>query len=177
MQSLSSALNTAYGYAVQKPAWFIEVVLQGSTQWRSTYATVTWDSKSWTVDDIDLRDIRVGALEVSGSLVFGNGDNYWGGIALGEGFQDKRIRIWGYDGSMTSPAVGDPFLLCDAVGGRGSVSPTGGRVTVDLRDACAYKYGPRARINYAYGFRQLIPAGKIFYINGQKYVIERRNNG
>lgn len=170
MRTLSAALNTAYGTPVQRPAWLVRIDLT-SVQYRSTYSTVTWDSHSWTADDINVVGLRVGALKVSGSLVFGNADDYWGGVALTEGFTDKRIRIWGYDASIASPAAGDPVLVCDAVGAGCDVTTQG--VRVQLRDACEYRMGPRATISPAFGFARYLPSGRTITINGVSYVLER----
>lgn len=170
MRTLSSALNTAYGLPVQKPAWLVEINTT-VVQRRSSFSTVTWDSQNWTADDVNVSGLRVGALQVAGSLVLGNADDYWGGVALGEGFTDKRIRIWGYDASIAAPAASDPVLVCDAVGAGCDVSTDYVRVT--LRDAAEHRHGPRATISPAFGFARYLPAGRTITINGVSYKLDR----
>ncbi|HQR12802.1 MAG TPA: hypothetical protein PLW68_15885 [Casimicrobiaceae bacterium] len=171
MRSLSSALNTAYGYAVQKPAWFVEVSFAAATEYYSSYSTVTWNSQSWTARDIDVSSIRVGALEITGAIVFGNADDVMGAKALASYFQNRRIRIWGYDGSMVSPAVGDPFLFCDGIGGGASIAAD--RVSVAIHDFIEAVEGPRTTVSPAFGFYTYLPAGKVIRINGIDYTVER----
>lgn len=172
MRTLQSALTTAYGGPVQRPAWFVEITLNGSTEYRSSYSTVTWNSHSWTQTDIDVGQLRVGALEVDGEISFGNADDYFGGLALGEGFTDKRFRIWGFDGSIASPGVSDPVLVCTAVGG-GSRFAGMNEVVVSLRHKCAYQVSPIKTVSPQWGFSVMLPEGRTFAINGQTYVIER----
>jgi hypothetical protein len=170
VRTLSSALNTAYGNAVQKPAWLIRIDL-ASPIYLASHTTVTWESQAYTAADVNISSLRVGALKVAGSLVFGNADDVYGGIALTEGFTDKRVRIWGYDASIASPAADDPVLVCDAVGAACEVMPD--RVRLNLRDACEYKSSPRDVVSPAFGFGRYLPAGRAITINGQSYVIDR----
>ncbi|HQR22190.1 MAG TPA: hypothetical protein PKV98_15070, partial [Burkholderiaceae bacterium] len=72
MRSLSSALDAAYGYPVQAPAWFIQVDYAAGAERYSSLRTTPWKSQSWTQRDVDVSSIRVAALEISGSIVFGN---------------------------------------------------------------------------------------------------------
>lgn len=171
MRTLSATLTTEYGKPVQRPAWLIEITLT-STERRASHTTVTWNSQTWTATDVDVSGLRVGALEVSGSLVFGNADDYWGAVALTEGFTDKRVRIWGYDAGIASPAVGDPVLVCDAVGAECDVSTD--RVRLALRDASEYKIAPRAVVTPAFGFARYVPANRVLTINGVSYSIDTR---
>lgn len=170
MRTLTTALTTALGAAVQRPAWLVEIGLT-STLRLSSFGTVSWDSQTWTAADVNVASLKVGALKISGSIVFGNADDTYGAIALTEGFTDKRIRIWGYDAGAIS-ATADAVLVADAVGAGAEIGPTS--VRVGLRDACEYKVGPRAVITPAYGFNTLLPAGRTITINGTAYTLERR---
>ena len=170
MRTLSFALNTAYGNPVQKPAWLVQIDLT-SPLYLCSFAAVSWNSLSWSAADVNVSGLRVGALKVTGSLVLGNADDTYGAIALNEGFTDKRIRIWGYDASISSPAVGDPVLVCDAVGAGADVGTD--YVRVALRDSCEYRMGPRAVVSPAFGFGRYLPAGRTLTINGVSYVLER----
>lgn len=170
MRTLSTALSNAYGYAVQKPAWLVELTMATTLRY-SSFATVTWNGQTWTAADIGISGLRVGAMSVSGSLIFGNADDSFGALALTQGFADKRVRIWGYDANIASPAVGDPVLLCDAVGGGVDISEA--QVRVSLRDATEYLIAPRAIVAPEFGFTQLLPAGRTITINGISFTIQR----
>jgi hypothetical protein len=170
VRTLSSALNAAYGTVVQKPAWLIRIDLT-SPIYLSSHTTVTWQSQVYTAADVDVSSLRVGALAISGALVFGNADDVYGGIALGEGFSDKWIRIMGYDASIASPGAGDPVLVCDAIGGGCEISEREVRLT--LRDECEYRLGPRAIVAPEFGFNILLQAGRTITINGVNFTIQR----
>lgn len=169
MRTLSSALQSALSAPVQRPAWLVELNLS-TTLLYSSYGTLNWNFNTWVGVDIDVSGLRVGALQVSGSLVFGNADNVFSELFLAQNPTDKRIRIWGYDAAAT--ALGDVVHLVDAVGG--GASPIGTReVSVSLRDACEYKLGPRAIVSPTWGFTTLLPAGRKVVINGVSYTLER----
>jgi hypothetical protein len=170
MRTLTAALTNAYGAAVQSPAWLVEIGLS-STLRLSSYATVSWDGQTWTAADVDVAALRVGALSITGSLVFGNADDSFAAIALGESFTDRRIRIWGYDGRIASPALSDPVLVCDGVGAGADVAPD--RVRVAIRDACEFRIGPRAVVSPAFGFNTFMQSGRTLTINGVSFVIQR----
>lgn len=171
MRSLTAALTTAYGAPVQKPAWLVEITWSQSTSRLCSYATVTWNSESWTQEDVDVSGLRVGALSISGALVLNNATDVWGAAALTEGFTDKRIRIWGYDAGIATPDPNDPQLLADARGSGAQIDLD--RVRVNLRDPCEYLSGPRAIVAPEFGFHTLLPAGRVLTINGISFVIAR----
>lgn len=170
MRSLSSALNAAYGYPVKRPAWLVRIDLSSSI-YLASYKAVTWDSINWTKTDINVANLRVGALSISGSLVFGNADDSAAAMVLNETFTDKRIRIWGYDANIAAPTVADVPLLCDGVGAGADINPD--RVQVGIRDACEYRLGPRAVVSSAWGFNVLMAAGTVVTINGITFTINR----
>lgn len=171
MRTLSAALNSAHGGVVQKPAWLVEITLSSVTR-LSSFGSPSWDGHAWTQADINVASLRVGALEISGTLVLGNADDTFAALALGESFSDKRVRIWGFDATIASPlGADDPVLVCDAVGGAAIVAPD--YVRVSLRDACEYRIGPRATVSPAFGFNTLLPAGRTVTINGITFQIQR----
>lgn len=168
MRTLSAALQAAHAAPVQRPAWLVELSLSAPVR-LSSYGTIGWDGQTWTAADVSVSGLRVGALEVTGALVFGNADDTFGAMVLNEGMTDKRVRIWGYDAAATGAA--DPVLVCDAVGAGAEISES--RVRVGLRDACEYMVAPRAVVSPAYGFNVFIPAGRTLTINGMSYTLER----
>lgn len=171
MRTLTSALQTAIGGPVQRPAWLVEIVMTATTLRLSSFGTLTWDGHTWTAEDIDVSNLTVGALEVSGSMVFGNADDTYGAVFLNESPSDRPVRIWGYDAGAT--AANDPVLLVpDAVGGGASFDT--GRVSVRLRDRCEYLLGPRAIVSPAFGFHTFMPAGRSLVINGVSFKLDRR---
>lgn len=171
MKTLSAALTTALGGAVQRPAWLVSIGW-ATPLYLSSYGTVSFDSKSWTVADIDVSRVRVEAANVSGTLTLGNADDVYGALILSEGISDKAIVIYGYDAGATATA--DFVELVRCVGGRGTVSSE--KVEIDLRDSNAHVYSPRTFITTTpgSGFTTLMPAGSIVNINGQTYTLERR---
>jgi transcriptional regulator with XRE-family HTH domain len=63
LRTLHASLSAAYGAAVQKPAWLIELSM-ASTLRLSSFDTVTWNGQTWTAADVDVTGLRVGALDV-----------------------------------------------------------------------------------------------------------------
>jgi hypothetical protein len=170
LRTLHASLVSAYGAAVQKPAWLVEIVMTATYRYCSV-DTVTWNSQSWTQADVDVSSLRVGAMEVSGSIVLGNADDAIGNLALTEGYADKRIRVWGYDATIASPALDVPVLVCDAVGAGVEVTET--RVTINLRDSTEFLIAPRAIVAPEFGFTKLLQAGRSLTINGITFTIQR----
>lgn len=171
MRTLHASLTAAYGAAVQRPAWLIEVTM-ASTYRYCSFRQATWDSQTWLKMDVDVNGLRVGAMQVSGSLIFGNADDSFGALALTEGFADKRVRIWGFDATVADPLPVDlPVPVCDAVGGGVDIGPD--KVRVQLRDATEYLIAPRAIVAPEFGFTQLLPAGRTLTINGISFMIQR----
>lgn len=171
MRTLHATLQAQYAAPVQRPVWLVQIDLSSSI-YLSSYDAITWNGQSWSKTDINVESIRVGALTVTGSLIFGNGADEGASLVLNETFTDKRIRIWGYDmGAGATPAATVPFLLCDAVGAGADINPD--RVRVGLRDACEYRLGPRAIVTSKYGFNTILPTGRTITINGITFVIQR----
>jgi hypothetical protein len=171
VKSLSTALNTAFSAVVQRPAWFLQVDFGAGTERYCSYATTTWNGNSWTQIDFDVSSIRVAPLRIDGYIDFGNADDYIGGKAIGGLFADKRIQIWGSDGSITSPGASDPILLCDGIGAGCEIALD--RCRVNIRDWAQYQTGPRATVSPAFGFYTYLPTGKVIRINGVDYEISR----
>lgn len=169
MRTLSSALSAAYGAAVQKPAYLIEIGFAATVR-LSTYGTVTYDGETWIAGDCDISGLRVEQSRISGTLRLPNADNTYGALILTDGTTDRRIRIWGYDAAAT--AAGDFVQLVDGVGGAATVDSVWASIAV--RDAVEFVSAPRGRVNAASGFTYLLPAGALVALNGSTYRIERK---
>lgn len=171
MKTLSGALTTALGGAVQKPAFLVSIGWN-TPLYLSSFGTVSYDSQTWTAAAIDVSRVKVDAASVSGTLVLDNADDVYGALLLNEGVSDKAIRIVGYDAGAT--ASGDFVELVRCVGGKGTVRHD--QVEITLRDSNAYVYAPRTFVTVTpgSGFTQLISAGTILNINGQSYRLERK---
>lgn len=173
MRSLSGALSSALGAAVQRPALLVEAQFSTTQRW-SSMSTVTWNSQTWTGRDVGVEGLQVEALRVAGTLVLGNADDVAGTLVLGQGAQDKVIRIWGYDAATVSGgtlSTGDAVWLCDAVGSSAVVTPT--EVRIGLRHRCEYVAVPRTLVLASAGFNKLLPAGTVLKIAGIDYTLER----
>ncbi len=173
MRSLDSALSTAYGYAVQKPAWLVEIAWAASTSRLSGFATVTWSSQTWTVGHVDPRRLSASDLDVSGTLVIGNADDAIAALVLADGIAGRSIKVYGYDAGAVSGgtlAAGVPVLVADCVGSRATIAAD--EVSIDLRPAAYKLTTPRQRVS-APTFSYLIAAGTRLTINGQTYILNR----
>lgn len=167
MRTLTTALQTALGAPVQRPALLVRIDF--STPWRATTdATLTWDAQTWTRADVDVQGLAVEALRIAGTVVIGNADNLIGATLLAEGVTDRRVRIWGYDAAAT--ALADVVLLADAVGSTYSLTEREARVA--LRHRTDHVYGPRTYIGPE-TLGPLLPAGTVLRINGTDYTLER----
>lgn len=169
MKTLSSALSAALGAPVQQPAILVQAGFSTVRRW-SSFATTTWNGQTWTKEDIQLDQLQVGALRVSGTLVVGNNDDGIGALVLAEGVQDRAITIWGYDAAAT--ALGDVVWLCTAVGASAQVGLRDVRIA--LRHRSEFMQAPRTFVGPAAGITGLLPAGAALRINGIDYVLERR---
>lgn len=168
MRTLSSALATALGAPVQRPAVLVEIAF--STVWRgSTGAALTWNSATWPARDIAVAGLQVDALSVRGSIVIGNTDDSMAALLLNEGVADRSVKIWGYDAAATGAA--DIVLLSgDSVGS--SFALTEREARIDLRHRCELVVGPRTWMTPE-NFGPMLPAGATLRINGVDYTLSR----
>ena len=169
MRSLSAALSSALGAAVQQPALLVEVGYATPVRW-SSFATLTWNSLTWTLEDVSVDGLSARALELDGTLVIGNADGVAGSQALSEGLTDRSIRLYGYDAAATATA--DVVWLADAVAG--PVQITAREVRVTLRHRCEFVSGPRTFVGPGGGFSTLLPEGTVLRINGIDVELARR---
>jgi hypothetical protein len=169
MKTLSGPASTALAAPVQRPALLVQVGFSPTERW-SSMGTLSWDSHTWTARSLRVDDLQVQPLRVSGTLVLGNADDVAGTLVLGQGIQDRAIRIWGYDAAATGAA--DVLWLCDAVGAAAQVDAREVRIT--LRHRTELQLSPRTQVGAAAGFTHLLPAGTVLRINGQAYTLERR---
>lgn len=168
MKSLSSALSTALGAPVQRPAVLVELAFSPVKRW-SSYADITWGGQTWTKEDVTVESLEVGALSLTGSLRLGNGDGAMAALVLAQGVQDRAVRLWGYDAGAT--ATGDVVWLADAVCSGLQISLEA--VRIELRHRCEYTLAPRTFVSEA-DFAPLVPAGTVIKINGQALTLARR---
>jgi hypothetical protein len=168
MKTLSSALQTALGAPVQRPAVLVEIAF--STVWRGTTgAAITWSGQSWPARDMSMAGLRVDALAVNGSVVIGNTDDAMAALLLNEGIADRPVKIWGYDAAATATA--DVVLLSgDSVGA--SFVLTEREARIDLRHRAELVVGPRTWLTPE-NFGPMLPAGATLRINGVDYTLSR----
>lgn len=168
MKSLSAALSSALGAPVQRPAVLIEMAFSPVKRW-SSYADLAWNGQDWTKEDVAVESLAVGALSLTGTLRLGNGDGTAAALVLGQGVQDRAVRIWGYDAAAT--ATGDVVWLADAICAGVQISLEA--VRIELRHPCEYTLAPRTFVSNA-DFAPLVPAGTVIKINGQSLTLARR---
>jgi hypothetical protein len=169
MRGLTAALSAALGAPVQTPALLIEMAFAPIRRW-SSYADLNWAGQVWTREAATIEDLEVGALTVSGRLVLANGDGAAAALVLGQGVQDRAVRVWGYDAAAT--AAGDIVWLCDAAAGAAQIGMD--FVRIPLRHRCDFVVAPRTFITEA-EFAPLLPAGTVLKINGKAVTLNRRN--
>jgi hypothetical protein len=173
MRTLPAALLTAFGYAVQKPAYLLYIGWSSSPMYFSSFDTVTFLGQPWLRGGFDVGGVQMSEVTVSGSLKMDNADDLLSSYILGEGVSDKTIRIYGYDASSVSGGVladTDAVLMIECVGGKAVIGKE--RVTITLRNSPAFAYTPRQYVKPP-TFTNLIPAGTRLTINGQDYEIKR----
>lgn len=169
MRSISAALSAALGAPVQTPALLVEMAFSPVKRW-SSYANLSWAGETWSQEDVLVEGLQVGALTVSGTLVLGNGDGAAAALVLGQGVQDRAVRLWGYDAAAT--ASGDVVWLADAVAGSAQIGMDA--VRIPLRHRCEFTLAPRTFVSDA-DFGPLLPAGTVLKINGKDLVLNRRS--
>ena len=170
MRTLSTALATALGAPVQTPAVLVQVDFPTARRW-SSYADLSWNGQTWARQPLDLQNLVVGPLSLSGTLLLDNRDGQASQLVLGHGVQDRRIELWGYDAAATGLA--DVVWLGVAVGGRVGISDT--TVEIALRHRCQHVSGPRQTVSPEAGFGSLLPPGAVVKINGTEMRIARES--
>jgi hypothetical protein len=168
MKTISSALATALGAPVQRPAVLVEMAFSTVQRW-SSGPTISWGGNTWTAAYVGLESIRVDAMRLSGTLVIGNVDGVVGAACLSQGVQDRAIRVWAFDAAAT--ASPDVVWICDAQGSSARVDSR--EVRISLRHQCELIATPRTRVGATSGFTQRMPAGTVLRINGIDYRMER----
>jgi hypothetical protein len=168
MKSLSSAISTALGAPVQRPAVLVQMAFSPVQRW-SSGPTVTFGGQTWAASDIAVEALRVDAFRVTGRLVIGNTDGAIGALCVSAGVQDRAIRIWGFDAAATSAP--DFVWLCDCQGSAAEISTR--EVRLQLRHRAELITAPRTVIGADAGFNQRLGAGTVLRINGIDYRLER----
>jgi hypothetical protein len=165
---LSAALESAYGAAVQKPAWL--VYIGWAVPYRaSSWANTSYAGQTWSARDVDVSGLTVNGAQVDGSLVIGNADDEIAALLLVNRIAGTPVRIYGYDAAATA-ADADFIQVIEAVGGDAEITPE--RATIRLRNATASLFTPRTYVT-ATTFGPLISAGTRLRLNGQNYVVTR----
>lgn len=170
MKTLSGALSAALGAPVQKPALLVKAHF-GTVRYWSSHATAVWNAQTWQATAMQIEALLVRAFSVSGTLVLANGDGVAGALVLGEGVQDRRFELWGYDAAALT-TLADAVWLGDAVGAAAEVGNT--EVRIALRHRTEFVQSPRTYVTAAAGFTHLVPAGTVLRINGIDMRLERR---
>ncbi len=168
MRSISSALAAALGAAVQRPAVLVEVHFSPVLR-LSSGPTITWGGYTWQAADIGLDALRVDAFRISGTLVLGNMSGSNGALAIGQGVQDRTIKVWAFDAAAT--ASPDVVWICQAQGSATRIDERDVRIA--LRHRCELITTPRTVVSASSGFNQRVAAGTVLRINGIDYRVER----
>lgn len=169
MRTLPSALSLALGAPVQRPAILVEVSFSPVKRW-SSFADLTWGGQTWVKEDVQLESLQVGALSLSGVLRLGNGDGAAAALVLGQGVQDRAVKLYAYDAAATGAA--DVVWLADAVCVGAQVALDA--VRIELRHRCEATLAPRTFVTEG-AFGPLLPAGTVLKINGQAITLARRS--
>lgn len=169
MRSLSSALSTALGSPVQRPAILVEVNFSPVLRLSSGPTVPSWGGHSWQAAAVGVDGLRVAAFRVQGTLVLDNTDGVIGGLCVNQGVQDRTIRIWGFDAAATGAP--DVVWLCDAQGSATRIDERDVRIA--LRHRAELTTTPRAIVGPAAGINQRLAAGTVLRINGIDYRLER----
>lgn len=170
MKTLSSALSTALGAPVQQPGLLVQAGFATVRRW-SSRDTRTWNGNTWTAAPFRVDGLRIGALQVAGTLLLDNREGEFGSLVLGEGVQDREFRLWGFDAA--AGATADVVWLCDAIGASAQVSDR--EVSIALAHRAERTMAPRLFVGSNQSvLTQLLPAGTVLRINGLDYTLERR---
>lgn len=168
MKSLSTAISSALGAPVQRPAVLVQMDFSTIQRW-SSGPTATYSGHTWTSSDIAVEDLRVEALRVSGTLVVGNMDGVFGEMCLTQGVQDRAITIYGFDAAATASADFVWLASCQASATRVSTRD----VRLQLRHRAELVTSPKTVVGPEAGFNVRLPAGVVLRINGVDYKLER----
>lgn len=169
MRTLSGAHSTALGANVTRPAFLVDIAFTSTVRY-SSYATQTFGGNSYTAADLDVQNLQVEALSISGTIRLGNLDDVIGALILAQGVSDRAINIYGYDAAAVATA--DFQLLAAGVGSSASIGPR--YCTIQIRHPAELSPAPRAMVSHWFGFTQMIPDGKTLQIGDTAYTFTRR---
>jgi hypothetical protein len=139
MRTLSVALSAALGAPVQRPAILVELAFSPVKRW-SSHADLTWNGQTWLKEDVSLEGLQVEALSLAGQLVLGNGDGAMAALVLGQGVQDRAVRLWGYDAGAT--ATGDIVWLADGLCAGVQIAPDAVRIAMRTPPSSRWRRAP-----------------------------------
>ena len=171
-RNLSTRTETEIAKKVgSKPFWLVYIGF-GTPLRYSSGATVTWNSLTWTAQDLV---VTVAPDKNTGTLRIQNTDYVFGGLVLTNGIADVPITIYQLYGDA-------PYAVADAevlFGGVGSPARPGLRwVVVGLELApTAGMFSPRVRCTREIGFHHLPPDGMTVSLNGENYTLEVQQSG
>lgn len=168
MPTVSADTLAATATRITQPGYLVEVLFDPPFR-VSTRGDTTILGSEWRAWDVQIQGIAKDSASVAqnGTLVFGNPGLELSAYALGQKFNDRRVRIWAFD----ARAIGDddPVLVFDGVGGKFSIAGNGD-VTVQIeRRGSRTLYSPRRYITPQQGFTYVIPPGMTFTFNGEVF--------
>ena len=168
MKTLTTALLAELALSVTRPGYLVE--LGYSTTLRlSTMGSISWGGYTWGGYDVAVSRIsRDGTGAGAANLSVGNTDGTLGAIVLGQGAADIPCSIWAVYAGAT--ASGDVVQVFSGVTDGAEI--TAQRVTFALAaQGNATLYAPRVFVNQINGFNWVKPAGTVFSIGIEKFVM------
>ncbi len=168
-RAVSAATDAKLGQSATEPGFFIELGFTSATVRHSSRETTAWNGFTWNT-----AAVKVSGIEGSGqraSLEYFDSDAAMRTLVLGEGINDRRVRIWKFYVGALSAA--DPALIFEGVGDGSTIRQ--GRVTIGLsRAGSRTLMTPRLRIGTGTGFNHLPPEGTLInWGRGQTLRLER----
>ena len=165
-RSLSVRTTTEVEKKVGAKPIYLICIGYGTPLRKSSGPTLTWNSNSWTADDMV---VSVNPDRNKGSLQIQNTDYVFGGLVQTDKLIDIPIKIYELYGD-TPYAIADAELLFDGVGGACSIGLRW--VTVDLHEGSTeIMFCPRIRCTKEIGFNHLPPDGTVISWDGESYTI------
>jgi hypothetical protein len=172
MRVLTTQTQEATSAPVTQPIYLVEIDFSPKIR-LSTNGDVTWGGHEWSGGQIvvvsNLGSDGGGATRAT--LQIGNLDGAIGTLTLGQGINDKAVRIFAGDKS----ALGPDDLELVFVGVVRSADVDEKRVSMRLEPQnVKTMMAPRRFIGPESGFTKLMPAGTKITIGSTTYTLERR---
>jgi len=175
-RTLPSGISANYTQAGSQPGYLIRYYLKSGAVLRLTSldADFVLSGETYIASDVEVPDLSWDGTVAPGARVtHGDMDLSLWSLALARQFDDARVEIDIIYAAATNESIANVFKGRCGGPQRSVDQRSGATFSLALVAEATYQVAPRERVQYVIDPKWLIPAGTIFDVNGQRWILDR----